>query len=137
MEHADERAHEGRLDGADVPEREVALVELAVVQFGLYDRFDGLLQFLGRRLLNGAADGLNIIREHQDRHLAVLRLWPFIPELLFQGVVVGLAAGGLMVEETHEAGAMVLVDTVSDGRRQVILLGEFEAFLDVSGDSDR
>ena len=42
-----------------------------------------------------------------------------------------------MVEVLHQGGAVVLLDEIDDGLRQVVLLGEGEPVLDVADDDER
>ena len=139
MERIRQHPEEGGRDLLDVLERQVALVELAVLQHVLDDLVDHPLNTARRWLLNGAAAGLDRIGEQQDPHLLAVRFRPGVAEL----VLLDLPAVGVLfllgarVEVADQLVAVMGDDRVADRLRQLVRSSQLEPGLDVVGHDQR
>ncbi len=139
MVNGEEDGQEGGGDGAELPKREVAGVELAVLERPVDDVGDNPLEVVLGRGLEAPRGGLDRIGQHDQAGFLRLRRRSrvtvgLLAHGLLQGVV-GLL--GLGVEIADEGVAVVLFDHLPQGPGQLELAGELDAFLDVVLDDER
>src|SRR6266480_2811028 len=117
---------------AKVAHRQVAFVELAFSQALRDDAVHEFAYPLVRAVAARADDGLDGIRQHDDRSLAALRPGPGVAELL--GISRRIVGAGFAIEVSHEARTVVLGNKGSHARGQAVTTGQLEADADMFGD---
>src|SRR4051812_19627998 len=136
----EQREGEAALDGGEVVEREIALVELPVRRDRLDGMGDELLQARQRGLVDGSSSRDHHVSDHHQRDLARARLRPRIAVLRLVGR--RLAAllclfPGLVEEVPDEARAVVLEDEIDDWPRKPPFVGDLDAVVDMAPDDLR
>src|SRR5215210_6589983 len=138
-----DKAYEGAADGfagfVDLAHRQLALVELAVLELCPDGAGDDILDALWGWLLQGLHGGLDGVGEHQDAGLLALRARSGVAEVRLADIYAGqVAAQGLfecLAVEVLDAGCTVVFpDQVEDLSGQVPLPPNLQPDLDVAFD---
>src|SRR5215210_4615774 len=125
-----DKAYEGAADGfagfVDLAQRQLALVELAVIELCPDGAGDDVLDALWGWLLQGLHGGLDGVGEHQDAGLLALRARSGVTEVRLADVHAGQVAAqrffeGLAVEVFDTGRAVVFADQIQYLPRQVPL----------------
>ena len=134
-----ESGEEALADLGHVAERQVAFVQLAIVDDGAHDAVDHLLELHASRVLHAARGRLDAVGHHDDGRLTGLRAGAGIAEeaLVGLGAVPGRSRLRLLVEDLDEAGSVVLRDHVHDVPGEVEPLGSLDSLGDVPPDDVR
>jgi len=134
---ARDSAHEAFGYPADLPERQIALIELTIPQLAGNDTAHQEFDLGGSRFHYTPGSRLDGVSQHHNRGFFAPRLRPAVSELVFECVPGLFLFGRLVVKVLHQRGSVVLLDDVHHNLRQSVFLGYLKSVLDVRRDNQR
>ena len=137
MVNARQQRDEGGADPRQVQQGQIRLVQFTAQHTLVDDLLGDLLDPAGGRFGQGAGGGLHRVGEHQDRGFPTAGFGPRIAEVIHLDGLVALRLEGLVIEELHDLGAVVLRDEIDHCPRQTPAPPQFDAVLDVGPDHQR
>src|SRR5208337_4620320 len=123
-------------DVVQVPQGQLAFVQLAVSEDIVDDLLHHSLDTGGGGIAEGPGGGLRLVRQEDQPGFLGLGPGPGIPIVLgFYRLGVGRLGLGLMVKIGDKAGAVMLLDDVGNGLSQLLFPGQVHPVLDVGDEN--